>query len=252
MFDIKCRVSGIVPSAAVIVCSIRALKLHGGAAIDTKEPETWKRPDAAAVARGCANLAKHIEIVKTFGLPAVVAINRFESDSPEEIAAVRQAATAAGALAAVPVEVWGRGGEGGLELAEAVIKACETPSRFKPLYPLDMGIEEKIETIARNIYGAAGVSYSDNARERMEFLRREGFASLPICMAKTPLSLSHDPKLKGRPEGFTIPISEVRIAAGAGFIYPLVGSIMTMPGLSAVPAAENIDVDGNGLVQGLF
>jgi formate--tetrahydrofolate ligase len=252
MFDIKCRVSGIVPSAAVIVCSVRALKLHGGAAIDTKEPGTWKRPDAAAVARGCANLAKHIEIVKTFGLPAVVAINRFESDSPEEIAAVRQAATAAGAQAAVPVEVWGRGGEGGVDLAEAVIKACDTPSRFKPLYPLEMGIEEKIEIIARKIYGAAGVGYSDNARERLDFLRREGFASLPICMAKTPLSLSHDPKLKGRPEGFTIPISEVRIAAGAGFIYPLVGSIMTMPGLSAVPAAENIDVDENGLVQGLF
>jgi formyltetrahydrofolate synthetase len=231
---------------------VRALKLHGGAAIDTKEPATWKRPDAAAVARGCANLAKHIEIVRTFGLPAVVAINRFESDSPEEIAAVRQAAVAAGAQAAVPVEVWGRGGEGGIELAEAVIKACETPSRFKPLYPLELGIEEKIETIARKIYGAAGVSYSDVARERMEFLRREGFASLPICMAKTPLSLSHDPKLKGRPEGFTIPISEVRIAAGAGFIYPLAGSIMTMPGLSAVPAAENIDVDENGLVQGLF
>ena len=252
MFDIKCRVSGIVPSAAVIVCSVRALKLHGGAAIDTKEPGTWKRPDAAAVARGCANLAKHIEIVRTFGLPAIVAINRFESDSPEEIAAVRQAATAAGAQAAVPVEVWGRGGEGGVELAEAVIRACETASRFKPLYPLEMGIEEKIETIARTIYGAAGVSYSDVAKERMEFLRREGFAGLPICMAKTPLSLSHDPKLKGRPEGFTIPISEVRIAAGAGFIYPLVGSIMTMPGLSAVPAAENIDVDENGLVQGLF
>jgi formate--tetrahydrofolate ligase len=252
MFDIKCRVSGIVPSAAVIVCSVRALKLHGGAAIDTKDPATWKRPDAAAVARGCANLAKHIEIVKTFGLPAVVAINRFDSDSQEEIAAVRQAAVAAGAQAAVPVEVWGRGGEGGVDLAQAVIKACDAPSRFKPLYPLDMGIEEKIETIAKSIYGAAGVSYSDAARERIDFLRREGFATLPICMAKTPLSLSHDPKLKGRPEGFTIPISEVRIAAGAGFIYPLVGSIMTMPGLSAVPAAENIDVDENGLVQGLF
>jgi len=252
MFDIKCRVSGIVPSAAVIVCSIRALKLHGGAAIDTKEPGTWKRPDPGAVARGCANLAKHIEIVKTFGLPAIVAINRFESDSPEEVAAVQRAASAAGALAAVPVEVWGRGGEGGLDLAEAVIKACDTPSRFKPLYPLEMGIEEKIETIARSIYGAAGVSYSDAARQRIDFLRREGFAALPICMAKTPLSLSHDPKLKGRPEGFTLPISEVRIAAGAGFIYPLVGSIMTMPGLSAVPAAENIDVDDAGLVHGLF
>ena len=252
LFDIKCRVSGNVPAAAVIVCSVRALKLQGGAVIDTKDAATWKRPDAAAVARGGANLAKHVENIRLFGLPAVVAINRFDSDSPEEVAAVKEAALKAGALAAVPAEVWGRGGEGGLELGEAVLKACETPSRFKPLYELDRSIEEKIETIATKVYGAAGVSYSDRARERIAFFRREGFEGLPICMAKTPLSLSHDPKIKGRPEGFTFPIEDVRIAAGAGFIYPLAGSIMTMPGLPPKPAAESIDLDDAGLVHGLF
>ena len=252
LFDIKCRISGNIPSVAVIVCSVRALKLHGGAAIDTKDSSTWKRPDPEAARRGCANLAKHIENIRLFGLPAVVAINRFDSDSPEEIAVVREAAVAAGAAAAVPVEVWAKGGEGGVALAEAVLAACEAPSKFRPLYELDASIEEKIELIARKVYGAAGVSYSEAARARVEFLRREGYGRLPICMAKTPLSLSHDPKLKGRPEGFTLPISEVRIAAGAGFIYPLVGSIMTMPGLPPVPAADSIDIDETGRVTGLF
>jgi len=252
LFDIKCRVSGTAPAAAVIVCSVRAVKLQGGAVIDTKDAATWKRPDPEAVTRGGANLAKHVENIRLFGLPAVVAINRFDSDSPEEVAAVRKAALEAGALAAVPCEVWAKGGEGGVELGEAVLKACDSPSRFKPLYELDRTIEEKIETIATKVYGAAGVSYSDRAKERIAFLRREGFEGLPICMAKTPLSLSHAPKLKGRPTGFTLPIEEVRIAAGAGFIYPLVGSIMTMPGLPPVPAAESIDLDDAGLVQGLF
>jgi len=252
LFDIKCRVSGNIPSASVIICSVRALKLHGGAAIDIKDSSTWKRPDPEAVRRGCANLAKHIEIIGTFGLPAIVAINRFDSDTPEEVAAVREAAMAAGAMAAVPVEVWGRGGDGGLDLARAVLQACEQPARFKPLYPLEMSIEQKIETIATRIYGASGVTYSDAAGARIEFFRREGYGRLPICMAKTPLSLSHDAKIKGRPEGFVLPISEVRIAAGAGFIYPLAGSIMTMPGLPPVPAAEGIDVDDNGTVSGLF
>ena len=252
MFDIKCRVSGIVPNAAVIVCSVRALKLHGGAAIDTKDAASWKRPDPAAAARGCVNLAKHIENVRLFGLPAVVAINRFDSDTPEEIEAVRSAAMAAGAFAAVPADVWGRGGDGGRELAEAVLKACDTPSRFRLLYPLEMDLEKKVETIATRVYGAGGVSWSDAARRQLEFMRREGFERLPICMAKTPLSLSHDPKLKGRPEGFTLPISEVRVAAGAGFVYPLAGNIMTMPGLSPSPAAERIDLEPDGGVQGLF
>src|SRR5262249_48619895 len=160
------------------------------------------------------------------------------SDTPGEIEEVVGRARAAGAFAAVPVEVWGRGGQGGIELAEAVVRAAATESRFKPLYSPQQPIEEKIETIARKVYGASGVAYTDRAHERIEFCRRQGLGGLPICMAKTPLSLSHDPALKGRPEGFVLPITDVRAAAGAGFVYPLVGSIMTMPGLPSVPAAE--------------
>ena len=251
LFDIKCRVSGIVPAAAVIVCSVRALKLHGGAAIDARDPSTWKRPDKAAVTRGCANLAKHIENIRVFGLPAVVAINRFQGDSPAEIEEIVERARESGAFDAVAADVFERGGEGGIELAQAVVKACQGPSTFRPLYDLDLDLERKIETIARTIYGAAGVSFSDAARERLDFCRREGLAGLPICMAKTPLSLSHDPKLKGRPEGFTLPVTDVRVAAGAGYVYPLVGSIMTMPGLPARPAAAGIDLADDGSITGL-
>ena len=251
MFDIKCRVSGIHPAAAVIVCSVRALKLHGGAAIDPRDPSTWSRPDPKTVARGCANLAKHIENVRQFGLPAVVAINRFDSDSPAEIEEVSGRARDAGAFAAVPVEVWAHGGAGGLELAEAILRAAEGPSEFRPLYSLDLGLEEKIETISRRMYGAAGVTYSQAARARLDFCRREGLAHLPICMAKTPLSLSHDPKLKGRPEGFLLPVNEVRVAAGAGYISPLTGSILTMPGLPVTPAALGIDLEADGGITGL-
>ncbi len=251
LFDIKCRVAGFVPSAAVIVCSVRALKLHGGAAVDTRNPSSWKREDLPAVTRGSANLAKHIENMRHFGLPAIVAVNRFEGDSPAEIEEALARARQAGAFAAMPVEVWARGGAGGLELAEAVVRATETPAPFRPLYGLEMGIEQKIETIARTIYGARDVSYTDAVRRKFDFYRSEGWSALPICMAKTPLSLSHDPKLKGRPEGFTLPVTDARIAAGAGYIYPLVGSIMTMPGLPPVPAANGIDLDDDGLVQGL-
>jgi formate--tetrahydrofolate ligase len=251
LFDIKCRVSGIVPAAAVIVCSVRAIKLHGGATIEARDPSTWRRPDAAAVTRGCANLAKHIENIRAFGLPAVVAINRFEGDSPAEIEEVAGRARQSGAFAAVPAEVFSRGGAGGMELAQAVVEATRAPSAFRPLYDLDLGLEQKIETIARTIYGAADVSFSDAARARLDFCRREGLAGLPICMAKTPLSLSHDPKLKGRPEGFTLPVTEVRVAAGAGYVYPLVGSIMTMPGLPARPAAAGIDLSDDGTITGL-
>jgi formyltetrahydrofolate synthetase len=221
-------------------------------AVDTRDPGSWKRPDPAAVARGCANLAKHIENIMLFGLPAVVAINRFVSDAPEEIEEVVSRARAAGAVAVAPVEVWAHGGAGGQQLAEAVLRATEGSSGFHPLYALDLGIEEKIETIARRIYGAGGVSYTDTARAGLEFCRREGLGSLPICMAKTPLSLSHDPKLKGRPEGFVFPVTDVRVAAGAGYIYPLAGNIMTMPGLPPVPAADGMDLDEYGHVQGLF
>jgi formate--tetrahydrofolate ligase len=251
LFDIKCPVAGLVPSAAVIVCSIRALKLHGGVAISGKDTSALNRPDVAAVGRGCENLRKHIENVRTFGLPAVVAVNRFDSDTQAEIEEVIGRARAAGASAAVAVEVWRRGGEGGLELAEAVVRAAASGAQFHPLYSPDLSIEQKIETIARTIYGAAGVTYTDKAKERIEFCRRQGLGRLPICMAKTPLSLSHDPSLKGRPEGFVLPVTDIRAAAGAGYVYPLIGSIMTMPGLPTVPAAEHFDLDDEGRVDGL-
>ena len=251
LFNIKCRVSGIAPAASVIVCTIRALKLQGGADIDPRKSSSWKNPDTEAVRRGCSNLAKHIENIHLFGLPAIVAINRFTSDTQEEVDVVTTAAREAGAFDVVPVDVWARGGEGGLALAEAVVRATDKPAPFRTLYSLDSSIEEKIETIARRVYGAAGVSYSDIARLRIELFRNEGYGKLPICMAKTPLSLSHDPKIKGRPEGFTLPIVDIRVAAGAGYLYPLAGNVMTMPGLPAVPAANGIDVDDQGNVSGL-
>lgn len=252
LFNIKCRVSGLQPAASVIVCSIRALKFQGGGNVVARDPSSWQRPDPAAVSRGCVNLAKHIENVGLFGIPAVVALNRFDSDTQDEIDTVLRSARASGAFAAVPVEVWGRGGEGGAALAEAVVKAAGQPSGFRHLYPLDLGLEEKIELIARKVYGASAVSYSDVAHQRLEFCRREGLADLPICMAKTPLSLSHDPNLKGRPEGFTLPVADVRVAAGAGYVYPLIGNILTMPGLPKEPAACGIDLDDDGQVHGLY
>jgi formate--tetrahydrofolate ligase len=252
LFDIKCRVAGLTPAAAVIVASVRALKLHGGGPMPAGDDSAWRRPDVAAVERGCANLAKHIENIRQFGLPALVAINRFDSDTQAEIDAVADQARAAGAFAVVPVQVHAKGGDGGVELAEAVLRATDTPSSFRLLYQLEWSIERKIETIATRIYGAAGVSYSDEARAKIEFFRREGLEGLPICMAKTPLSLSHDPNLKGRPVGFILPITDVRASTGAGFIYPLAGSIMTMPGLPPVPAANKIDLDDQGQVHGLF
>ncbi|HYS03747.1 MAG TPA: formate--tetrahydrofolate ligase [Candidatus Dormibacteraeota bacterium] len=251
LFDIKCPVAGLVPSAAVIVCSVRALKLHGGIAITGRDTSALRRPDPAAVGRGCENLRKHIENVRTFGLPAVVAVNRFDGDTQAEIDEVIGRAGAAGATATVAADVWARGGEGGLELARAVVRAAESGAQFRSLYSPDLSIEEKIETIARTIYGAAGVTYTDKARERIEFCRRQGLGRLPICMAKTPLSLSHDPALKGRPEGFVLPVTDIRAAAGAGYVYPLVGSIMTMPGLPSVPAAEHFDLDDEGRISGL-
>jgi formate--tetrahydrofolate ligase len=251
LFDIKCPAAGLVPSAAVIVCSVRALKLHGGVTISGRDTSALNRPDPAAVGRGCENLRKHIENVRTFGLPAVVAVNRFDGDTQAEIDEVLGRARAAGAFAAVPATVWAQGGEGGLELAQAVIKAAESESRFHPLYAPELSIEEKIEKIARTIYGASGVTYTDKARDRIEFCRRQGLGHVPICMAKTPLSLSHDPTLKGRPEGFVLPVTDVRASAGAGYVYPLIGSIMTMPGLPTVPAALQIDLDDQGQVTGL-
>ena len=254
--NIKCRVAGYQPSAVVIVATVRALQLHGGAfefRPGTKPPlEEFEKENVEAVVAGAENLVAHIENMEKFGLPIVVAINRFPTDTDAEIAAVKQAATDAGAHAAVESTVWGDGGAGGAALAEAVVEACEQPGDFRFLYPLDASIREKIETICTQIYGADGVEYSATARRKIRRFEKQGLGDLPICMAKTHLSLSHDPKLKGRPTGFTVPIEDIRPSVGAGFLYPMCGEIRTMPGLPTRPAAEDVDVDANGEIVGLF
>mgnify|MGYP000112023142 CR=1 FL=1 len=256
MFNIKCRYSGLKIDAAVLVATVRALKMHGGAFKVTPgkplDPELVAAPNPEALERGCQNLVKQIENVRLHGVPVVVAINRFNTDHDDEIEMVKRIARQAGAVDAVVSEVWARGGPGGEELARAVVKACEQPSEFKFLYPDDMPIEEKIETIATKIYGADGVEFEPLAKRRIKLYTELGYSQLPICMAKTHLSLSHDPKLKGRPTGFTVPIRDVRASVGAGFLYPLLGEMRTMPGLPSVPAGTKIDLDEEGKVIGLF
>ncbi|MDD3818562.1 MAG: formate--tetrahydrofolate ligase [Actinomycetota bacterium] len=254
--NIKCRYSGLKPDAVVIVATIRALKMHGGVFefIPGKgvDRELMTRPDVEGVIRGCANLEKMIENMKLFGVPVVVAINKFNTDTREEIDAVRERSLAAGAEDAVESNVWLNGGNGGLELAESVIKAANKKSEFRFLYPLDWPIKKKIEEIATKIYGADGVEYLPEAESKIELYTRQGFDKLPICMAKTHLSLSHDPNLKGRPTGFTVPIRDIRASIGAGFLYPLLGTMRTMPGLPEVPAGTKVDIDENGNIVGLF
>jgi len=256
--DVTCRQSGLELDAAVIVASIRALKMHGGAFVlkpgqkyqTIKEfAETENMP---ALEKGCENLAKTIDIVKTFGVPAVVAINRFTPDTDAEVELVRRKALEAGAEEAVPVEVWAKGGEGGMKLAEAVVAACEKPNHFHFLYPDDISIKEKIHTIASKIYGAKDVHYDSLAEERIKLYTKLGFDKLPINMAKTHLSLSHDPNLKGVPKNFVLPVRDVRASVGAGFLYPLCGVFPTMPGLPSRPAAVDVDIDETGKTIGLF
>ncbi len=253
-FDIKCRASGLAPSAVVMVATIRALKMHGGgpkvvAGYDL--PREYVEENLDLVERGAANLIHHIGIARTFGMPVVVAINIFPTDTEREIALVQRIAEEAGALAAVPTSHWSDGGEGARALAEAVVTAAEQPSRFAPLYDVASPIKSKIETIATRIYGAAGVAYESEAEAQIRTYEASGFGHLPICMAKTHLSLSHDPTQKGAPTGFTLPIREVRASVGAGFIYPLCGEMQTMPGLPATPGFMNIDIDSEGRVIGL-
>ena len=254
--NIKCRYSGLKPDAVVIVATVRALKMHGGGfefipgqGVDR---DLMEKENVDAVLEGCANLEKMIENMALFGVPAVVAINHFESDTEAEVNAIRDRALAAGAEDAVTSKVWLKGGDGGTELAEAVAKAAEKPSEFKFLYPLDIPIKEKIETIATKIYGADGVDYSPLAEKKIDLYTKQGFDKLPMCMAKTHLSLSHDPSLKGRPTGFTVPIRDVRASVGAGFLYPLLGQMRTMPGLPKEPAGNKVDIDDNGNIVGLF
>ncbi len=254
-FNIKCRTSGLKPNAAVLVATVRALKSHSGryrVVAGKKLPSEMLELNVADVELGAANLIKQIENVRKHGVTPVVAINVFEGDHPEEIAAIQRIAVEAGALGAAVARHFAEGGAGAIELAEMVVSAAEGESSFKPLYDLDVPIKAKIETIAREIYGAAGVSYEPAAERQIRDYEANGFGNLPICMAKTHLSLSHDPALKGAPSGFTLPIREVRASVGAGFIYPLCGDMMTMPGYGEHPAAENVDIDEDGQIVGLF
>ena len=254
-FNIKCRYSGLVPNCAVVVATVRALKMHSGNfKIVPGKPldKGLTEENISAVEAGASNLVKHLENMKMFGIPVVVAINKFTTDTDKEIELIRDIALKAGAEDAVLSDVWAKGGAGGAELAEAVVKACEKPSDFKFLYPLDASIKEKIETIATKVYGADGVDYLPEAEKQIKRFTELGFDKLPICMAKTHLSLSHDPKLKGAPTGFTVPVREVRASVGAGFLYPLLGTMRTMPGLPSVPAGAHVDIDENGNVVGLF
>ncbi len=254
--NIKCRYSGLIPNAVVIVCTVRALKMHGGGFVfipgQPVDKEAMNTKNVEAVKKGCENLEKMIENMKMFGLPVVVAINHFDTDTQEEIEVIRERAITAGAEDAVVSNVWLKGGAGGEELAEAVVKAAEKPSNFNFLYPLDWPIKKKIETIATKIYGADGVDYLPLAENKIELYTKQGFDKLPICMAKTHLSLSHDPNLKNRPRGFRVPIRDIRASVGAGFLYPLLGEMRTMPGLPKVPAGTKVDIDENGRIVGLF
>ena len=246
-FDIKCRYAGLKPDAAVIVATVRALKMHGGV------PKTdLKTPNVEAVKKGLVNLEKHIENVKKFGVPCVVAINIFAQDTAEELEAVREHCAKHGVNVALS-DVFAKGGEGGIDLAKEVIALADSgESKFAPIYPLDMSLKGKIETIAKEIYGADGVNYTKEADKALKEFEELGYGNLPICMAKTQYSFSDDPTLLGRPSGFKITIRNCRIAAGAGFIVVLTGDVMTMPGLPKVPAAEKIDVTDDGVISGLF
>ncbi len=253
--NIKCRVSGLVPNAVLIVATVRALKMHSGefrVVPGRPLPPEMLEENPDAVARGCENLTKHIENVAMFGVPSVVAVNRFTDDRPSEVEVIKEKAVRAGAQTVVTSDVWARGGEGGIELAEAIVEACDKPSDFRLLYPDDVSIEEKIETIATKVYGADGVDFSGTARGRIRLFTKLGYDKLPICMAKTHLSLSHDPALKGRPTGYRLPVRDVRPSLGAGFLYPLCGDMRTIPGLPSSPAGEQVDIDEDGNVVGLF
>jgi len=238
-FNIKCRVSGLKPDAAVLVCSVRALKAHGGIS------------KLAALEKGLGNLEKQIENVKIFGIPVVVAVNRFNTDGEKEINFVKRKAIEFGAQDCQISEVWQKGSKGGIDLAKSVISLACRPKKFKFLYSLDIPIKEKIEIIATKIYGAKAVTYSKAAEEKIKLFTKRNWDRLPICMAKTPLSLSDDASLKGKPEGFILSIRDIRAYIGAGFLSPLCAGIQTMPGLPSHPRGENIDIDEKGNIVGL-
>ncbi len=254
-FDIKCRTSGLIPNAVVLVATVRALKMHGGG--PTVRPgmpldKAYTKEDLPLLEKGLCNLGVHINNALKFGIPVVVAVNAFRDDAEAELEMIREYAVGQGAEDSVVTTHWADGGKGATKLAEAVVTACEKRSKFKFLYPLDWSIKEKIDKISKDIYGADSVTYEPLAEKQIENYERAGFGNLPICMAKTHLSLSHDPTLKGAPTGFAIPVREVRASVGAGFIYPLIGKMSTMPGLATHPAFMDIDVDDDEEIVGLF
>lgn len=254
-FDIKCRISGLRPDAVVLVATVRALKTHGGGPrVVPGKPlaKAYREKDLNLLRSGMPNLIAHIENVKKFGVPVVVAVNRFATDDPAEIDLIKNSAMEAGAFAAVEADAWAGGGPGCVELAEAVVAACEEPTEFRFLYDLNQPIAAKIEKIATEIYGASGIELTPQATAQIANYEENGFGYLPICMAKTHLSISHDPKVKGAPRDFVMPVREVSASVGAGFIYPVTGTMRTMPGLGAKPAYTSVDIDENGEVVGLF
>lgn len=245
--DIKCRYAGLVPDAVVIVATVRALKMHGGMKKNELGEENF-----VALEKGIPNLLRHVSNIKTvYKLPSVVALNRFPSDTDEEIALVVEKCKESG-VNVVLSTVWAEGGKGGIELAKEVVKLTERPNDFEFCYPLDCSITEKIESVVKRIYGGNGVVYTPTAKKQIEKLTEEGFDKIPVCIAKTQYSFSDNPHLLGAPTDFKITVKSVKVSAGAGFIVVLTGDIMTMPGLPKVPAAENIDVDENGKITGLF
>ena len=246
-FDIKCQSAGLKPSAVVLVATTRALKYHGGASL-----KALGAPDTAALSLGLANLEKHLENLHTFGLPVAVAINQFPGDTPQEIQLVRDHCRRLGAEA-FPCDHWANGGAGALPLAEAIKQLVEnTPTHFRPLYTWDQPVKDKIHAIATKISGAPGVDYTTKAKNDLRKIETLGLGGLAVCMAKTQKSLSDNPDLIGRPQNFRITVREIEIAAGAGFIVPVTGEMMRMPGLPEIPAAEGIDIDEAGNISGLF
>jgi formate--tetrahydrofolate ligase len=244
--DIKCRLASLHPNAVVIVATIRALKQHGGVAY-----EDLKEENVQALLDGCENLAAHIDTIQEFGLPYIVAINEFASDTPAEIEALENWCKENNHPMSLS-QVWAKGGAGALDLAEKIIDLCDQPNSYAPLYDVEESIESKIETIAKKVYGADGVEFTDEAKAQIEKFNEQGWNHLPICMAKTQMSLSDDPKIMGRPKGFTITVRELRPSLGAGFIVALTGKVLTMPGLPKHPSALDMDIDEKGVIKGLF
>lgn len=244
--DIKCRFGGLKPNAVVIVATIRALKQHGNVAY-----EDLKEENVEAMLAGCENLAKHIDTVKQFGLPYIVAINEFASDTPAEVEALQAWCKEHGHPMSLS-QVWAKGGEGALDLAEQLVELCAEENSYAPLYDVEESIEEKITAIATKVYGAKDVAFTEEAKEQIALYNSLGWDKMPICMAKTQMSLSDDAKVYGAPKDFTITVRELRPSLGAGFLVALTGKILTMPGLPKVPAANNMDIDEKGHIEGLF